>query len=108
MATVVCKNINCTFVSKNGFCQKDHVFLTPQGYCAEWFTDQGMPYREQMSEYLRKEFEAYDKRNINNDKDNMVIAENDTTDDINSGSDGGDKTAVEETKEIEEEVSGRN
>jgi hypothetical protein len=104
MAKVICKRTDCTFISKSGFCQKDHVFLTPQGFCNEWFSDQGVPYREQMSEYLRKEFEAYDKRNINDTKDNMATAENDTTDDTNSSSDGGDKTAVEEIKETEEEV----
>ena len=105
MATVVCKRTNCTFISKNGFCQKDYVFMTPQGLCTEWYSDQGIPYREQMSEYLRKEFEAYDKRNIDNSKDDMATAENNTADNINSSSDGGDITASEETKETEEEVS---
>ena len=104
MATVVCDNINCTYRSKNKFCMKDFVFINKFTSCNEWFSDQGVPYREQMSEYLRKEFEAYDKRNINNTKDNMATAENDTTDDTNSSSNGESETANEEIKETEEEV----
>ena len=101
MAAVVCKRTDCTFISKNGFCQKEYVFMTPQGLCTEWFSDQGIPYREQMSEFIRK-FEAYD--NTNNTENDVVNAEDDIASDSDSGDNGDDKATFEETKETEEEV----
>jgi hypothetical protein len=103
MAKVMCKRTDCTFISKSGFCQREYVFMTPQGLCTEWYSDQGVPYREQMSEFIRK-FEAYD--NTNNTESDMVNAENNTADNIDGSDNGGDKTAVEEIKETEEEVNG--
>ena len=105
---VVCEKKECTFCSTNGFCQKDFVFIRPFGVCAEWYNKQGQPFVEQMSEALRKEFEAYDKRNSNNTESDMDTDKVNIDGNIDGGSDGGDKTADNEIKEKEEEVIGRN
>lgn len=106
--TVVCDRADCSFHSKNNFCTKEVLFMRPQGICSEWYTKEGVPYTQQMSTWLEKEFKQYDKRNtdsIENSGDNDV---RDITDNTNSSDNVNTETAVQENEKKEEEVIEQN
>lgn len=39
---VVCKADVCNYCSSNGFCTKDFVFITPQGFCGRIYNANGI------------------------------------------------------------------
>ena len=84
--TVVCNRTDCSFCSKNGLCTKDILIIRQQGLCSEWYNRDGIPYAQQMSTWLDKEFEQYNNR--------------DTKDVSNI------ETTVQENEKKEEEVIG--
>ena len=104
--TVVCNRADCSFCGKNGFCTKDILIMQPQGICNEWYNRDGIPYANQMSTWLEKEFEQYDKRNTDNIESSGDNDIRDIADDINSSDNVDTETTVQENEKKEEEVIG--